>query len=69
VKTILAADLSTRNPIAGVACFVKQLGAKPRTNSIAGYDDAMLKVELKSRKGGDMAEWPADLRVREFPNG
>ena len=24
-------------------------------------------VRLKSAKGGDMAEWPADLRVREFP--
>ncbi|HSY22339.1 MAG TPA: DUF5131 family protein [Polyangiaceae bacterium] len=22
---------------------------------------------LQSRKGGDMAEWPSDLRVREFP--
>ena len=21
----------------------------------------------KSRNGGDMAEWPEDLRVREFP--
>jgi protein gp37 len=24
-------------------------------------------IELKDRKGGDMAEWRADLRVREFP--
>ena len=23
--------------------------------------------ELADRKGGDMAEWPEDLRVREFP--
>lgn len=22
---------------------------------------------LKDRKGGDMSEWPADLRVRQFP--
>lgn len=24
--------------------------------------------KLKSKKGGDPSEWPADLRVREFPN-
>jgi protein gp37 len=27
------------------------------------------RVLLKNRKGGDMAEWPSDLRVREFPRG
>lgn len=37
---------------AGVACFVKQLGAK---------------IRLKDRKGGDWLEWPEDLRVRQFP--
>jgi protein gp37 len=51
---------------AGVACFVKQLGAKPfqspRGNSPKGY-----KLSLKDRKGGDISEWPADIRVREFP--
>jgi hypothetical protein len=25
------------------------------------------RVHLNSKKGGDMAEWPEDLRVREFP--
>jgi protein gp37 len=25
------------------------------------------RVHLRDRKGGDMAEWPADLRVREMP--
>lgn len=25
-------------------------------------------VELRDRKGGDPAEWPADLRVRQFPS-
>jgi protein gp37 len=44
---------------AGVACFVKQLGAK----SIAGDE----RVVLTNRKGGAPDEWPADLRVREFP--
>jgi protein gp37 len=40
---------------AGAPCFVKQLGAKP------------LGQRLKDRKGGDPSEWPADLRVRQFP--
>lgn len=26
-----------------------------------------LPVSLRDKKGGDIAEWPADLRVREFP--
>jgi len=47
--------------VAGVACFVKQLGADPRT--IADLPCS----PLASKKGGDPAEWPADLRVREFP--
>jgi protein gp37 len=56
---------------AGVPVFVKQLGAHPFeqyeenggtfTNPMLGAD------RLKDRKGGDPAEWPEDLRVREFP--
>jgi protein gp37 len=48
---------------AGVPVFVKQLGADPRTvERRIGY-----QLNLKNRKGGDMNEWPEDLRVREFP--
>lgn len=43
----------------GVAVFVKQLGAAP-----AWHLDWL---HLKDRKGGDMSEWPADLRVRQWP--
>jgi protein gp37 len=54
---------------AGVACFVKQLGAKPidpdRFDFILGGPPATMV--LKDRKGGDWNEWPSDLRVREFP--
>ena len=52
---------------AGVPVFVTQLGANPRARATTGGDDAMVKVELRSKKGCDMAEWPEDLRVREFP--
>jgi protein gp37 len=44
---------------AGVAVFVKQLGAKPV--------EFLNPWKLRNHKGGDPAEWPADLRVREFP--
>ena len=32
-----------------------------------GYQGAPVRVRLKDRKGGNMAEWPADLRMREYP--
>jgi protein gp37 len=67
---------------AGVACFVKQLGSAPGFRledeeacgniapSFHHYDrEAQLYVKrLTDRKGGDPAEWPADLRVREWPS-
>ncbi len=45
--------------------FVKQLGAKPVTTWSNG--DLCDRLLLRDRKGGDMSEWPEDLRVREFP--
>ena len=45
---------------AGVQCFVKQLGANPV--------DGPMRLWLRDSHGGDMNEWPADLRVREFPD-
>lgn len=80
---------------AGVACFVKQLGAQPVDGTrsaihdvhgvaapsldhdeakriVAGYRGGHVvrpaPVRLRDRKGGNVREWPADLRVREFPN-
>lgn len=53
---------------AGVPVFVKQLGQRPVTDSAAWEEGlpAYRKV-LKDRKGGNMEEWPEDLRVRQFP--
>lgn len=31
------------------------------------YQGAPVRVRLKSAKGGDMAEWPKDLQLRQFP--
>ena len=51
---------------AGVACWVKQLGATPyqlpQHDGSTGY-----MLPLKDRKGSDPAEWPDDLRVQQFP--
>jgi protein gp37 len=67
---------------AGTKVFVKQLGAMPvdgaegeptgnfRTNPDTGrrqYELRVTRLPLRDRKGGDMDEWPADLRVREMP--
>ena len=47
----------------GVRPFVKQLGSAPFECSLG----IPFRRELKSNKGGDMSEWPDDLRVREMP--
>jgi protein gp37 len=65
----------------GCAVFVKQLGSRPicvrcsgtgQGDGPGGYcwgcggaDNAA--QPMRDRKGGDMSEWPADLRVREVP--
>lgn len=51
---------------ARVSCFVKQLGKHvltPHTNTPEWLHD-WFPID---KKGGDPQEWPADLRVREFP--
>lgn len=63
---------------ANVPVFVKQLGAFAMTDA---RDEALphrrqngvgtlsaLRLALRDAKGGDPSEWPADLRVREFPS-
>ncbi len=45
---------------AEVACFVKQLGSRVVVGELDG-------LPFMHPKGGDMAEWANDLRVREMP--
>jgi protein gp37 len=47
---------------AGVACFVKQMGAN-------FVDSNGMLIPIRDRAGADPSEWPADLRVQEFPRG
>lgn len=66
---------------AGVACFVKQVGkhaicgcggdvaawARNHGERRASCAGCGLVLPLQDTKGGDPAEWPEDLRVREWP--
>lgn len=58
-------DIVEQCQLANVPVFVKQLGSnvhdRPRHE---GNDRVVL---LHHPKGGDPAEWPADLRVQQFP--
>lgn len=52
------------------AVFVKQLGAAPEWNDPDPDNSEpphWLAYKFKDRAGADPFEWPADLRVREFP--
>lgn len=53
-----ARSLRDQCAAARVSCFVKQIGANAVGEIGFRYAD---------RKGGDMLEWPADLRVRQWP--
>lgn len=48
-----------------VDVFVKQVGSNPVGMSISSRDEE--DTIVRDRAGADPAEWPADLRVREFP--
>ncbi len=77
-----AGDVVRQCKAAGTACFVKQLGGSPmehpsqirewppesqRRFKCLDTVGPLVKMTLQDRKGGDMAEWPDDLRVRQFP--
>jgi protein gp37 len=54
-----AEAILTRCRRASVPVFVKQLGSHVIHEGV--------RLHLKDKKGGDPAEWPEGLRVREFP--
>ena len=55
---------------AGTAVFCKQLGARP-VEWVPGWHidggGTMMPLSLQDRAGTDPAEWPEDLRIRQFP--
>lgn len=60
---------------AGVPVFVKQLGSRPVVSNLTHWrcpaklleDGSGYLLKLKDGKGGDVSEFPADLRVRQMP--
>lgn len=69
-------DIVRQCQSARVPVFVKQLGAaaSDERNGIAGHSLALdpdvaglVSQRLRDKKGGDIAEWPYELQVREFP--
>lgn len=63
-----ARDIVQQCGKANIPVFMKQLGSKPMALGGSWPDDLhVVDVKLNSKKGGDMAEWPADLRVRQMP--
>jgi protein gp37 len=60
---------------AGIPVFIKQLGSRPWTPDLTHWrSPATLRADrngydlhLRDSHGGDASEWPAELRVREFP--
>lgn len=58
-----ARDVIAQCRVAGVPVFVKQLGSRPFQPRGGGQ---RIEIEI-SGKGGDPDQWPADLRVREWP--
>lgn len=65
-------DIVCQCAAAYVPCFVKQFGAHP-ISSFTGDDVDAGRIAdedtryIRDRKGGNMAEWPEDLRVRQMP--
>jgi protein gp37 len=52
---------------ASVPVFVKQLGRHPVDEGIGAFGDGADEWKFVDKKGGDINEWPQDLRVREYP--
>ena len=73
-----ARDTITAGRECGAAVYGKQLGARPYKgrgpDGFSGDEpidvlglDVIQPMRLRDRKGADPAEWPSDIRVREFP--
>jgi protein gp37 len=68
-------DIVAQCDLAGVPCFVKQMGSRPVTPDLTHWrspatllpDASGYALRLRDSHGGDPDEWPAELRVREFP--
>lgn len=72
-----ARDIVRQCQAGDVPAFVKQLGARPILTELAELPDNQIGEDgtahwwtldfIRDSKGGDINEWPQDLRVRQFP--
>jgi len=62
-----AESLLTQSRAAGVPFFMKQVGSHPVWKKDGTFYDQGATHVWHDRKGGNPAEWPEHLRVREFP--
>jgi len=63
-------SLVEQGKAAGVATFVKQLGARPVEdiqNARGGYAGFQRFGNITDKKGGGPQEWPTELRIQEWP--
>lgn len=61
-----AYDIVAQCRAAKVPVFIKQFGRNPFFSG--GHEEAArTNLKLHDSHGGNMDEWPADLRIREFP--
>ena len=59
-----ARSLRDQCQAANVTFFLKQIGSAPRYLTGTGVAGVIVPED---KKGGDPEEWPADLRIRDFP--
>lgn len=68
---VWARNIIAQCKAANVACFIKQLGARPGYRGKPPFNDwhdlYSNGERLRDRKGGNPSEWPSDLCVREYP--
>lgn len=64
-----ARSLRDQCAAAGVAFFMKQLGENAFDSTPGTTFSLSAYRKRKSRHGEDPEEWPADLRIREWPEG
>lgn len=74
-----ARDIISQCRVAGIPVFIKQLGSKPgfkledeerQGNLMPGFhhsETGLYIKRLRDSHGGDMSEWPTELRIREYP--
>lgn len=76
-----AFHLALQARAAGTAFFLKQMGAftvvedrdrfiwpnNPKMTPYRPYPDPRVRVHLSHKKGANVAEWPENLRIRQYP--